>query len=203
MSEQKLSVSKAAAHFGVHPQTIREWCDTGKIKSIRTPSGQRRIVLSSSTTSNQDNLEQKVKAIYCRVSSNKQKDDLVRQITFMQTQFPGYQVYKDVGSGINFRRKGLITLLDHCLQGMVSEVVVSSRDRLCRFAFELLQWLFERQGTKLTVLEQGDGSPELELSNDVLSIIQVFCCRRNGKRRYSRSISESEASPHEETEENL
>lgn len=72
---------------------------------------------------------------------------------------------------------------------MVEEIVVSSRDRLCRFAFELLQWIFDRNGTKVTVLQQGDvrAYPESELSDDVLSIIQVFCCRRNGKRRYRTS----------------
>ena len=198
-STQTLSVSKAAKHFGTHPQTIREWADGGKIKSFRTPTGQRRIIISEDQN---DQPKEKFKAVYCRVSSQKQKDDLQRQISYMQSKFKDYKVFQDIGSGINFKRKGLLSLLEQCMQGMVSEVVVSSRDRLCRFAFELLEWLFEREGVKLTVLEQGDESPETELSNDVLSIIQVFCCRRNGKRSYSNESSKSKASTDNTTESN-
>jgi predicted site-specific integrase-resolvase len=179
-SSRLLSVQQAAQHFGVHPQTIRVWTNDGTVKSIRTPTGQRRIVVEDKKD---DKKENSIKAIYCRVSSAKQKDDLQRQIDYLKEKYPSYQIFKDIGSGINFQRKGLLTLLDMSLQGLVEEVVVTSRDRLCRFAFELLSWMFERQGTKLTVLEQTDESPECELSNDVLSIIQVFCCRRNGKRR--------------------
>ena len=121
---QTLSVSKAGKHFGVHPQTIREWADDGRIKCIRTPTGQRRVIIE------EKNQEIKYKAIYCRVSSQKQKDDLQRQVDYMQKTFPGYKTFKDIGSGINFKRKGLLTLLDACLQGHVEEVVVSDRDRL-------------------------------------------------------------------------
>ncbi len=189
---QAVSVSKAAKHFGVHPSTIREWVDNEKLIAFRTPTGQRRIKLA--TFSDKVDKNEQYRAIYCRVSSSKQKDDLERQISFMQEKFPNYKVFKDIGSGINFKRKGLLSLLDQCLQGVVKEVVVSSRDRLCRFAFELVQWLLEREGVKLTVLEQGDESPESELSNDVLSIIQVFCCRRNGKRRYGNKDAKSASS---------
>jgi excisionase family DNA binding protein len=198
MTDLTVSVSKAAKQFGVHPSTIRDWADNGRISSFRTPTGQRRIKLLNQHQNLQK--EEKIRAIYCRVSSQKQRDDLQRQISFMQEKFKDYQIFQDIGSGINFKRKGLIALLDKCLQGMVSEVVVSSRDRLCRFAFELFEWLFERQGIKLTVLEQGDESPESELSNDVLSIIQVFCCRRNGKRRYSKQNAKSSIESDNKTE---
>jgi excisionase family DNA binding protein len=186
MSQTPLSVSKAAKMFGVHCKTIREWADNGKLKHIRTPTGQRRIILE------EENQEVKKRIIYCRVSSPKQKDDLERQIQYLKTLYPGYEIVKDVGSGINFQRKGLLSLLDLCLRGMVSEVVVASKDRLCRFAFELLEWLFQREKVKLTILEQNDLSPEQELSNDVLSIIQVFRCRRNGKRRYKGGENEAQ-----------
>ena len=182
-----VSVGVAADVLGVHPQTIRAWADGGKIKCSRTPSGQRRILLPETPTESDFSSTKKdtFGAVYCRVSSPKQKDDLQRQVAHMQKLYPKYKVYTDVGSGINFKRKALLSLLDAALQGMVSEVVVASRDRLCRFAFELLEWIFSRGNTKVTVLQQTDASPESELSDDVLSIIQVLCCRRNGRRRYS------------------
>jgi predicted site-specific integrase-resolvase len=194
-----LSVSKAAHHFGVHPQTIRQWTKHGRIGCLWTPTGQRRVAVGSTENSETAADGQRFAAVYYRVSSAKQKDDLDRQIDCMRQKYPDHKVFKDVASGINFKRKGLLALLDASMQGLVSEVVVSSRDRLCRFAFELLQHIFEKHGTKLTVLEQGDESPESEMSNDVLSIIQVFCCRRNGKRRYRSACSEGEAQTDDST----
>lgn len=199
MSQEILTVGKAARKFHVHEQTIRTWIEQGKLESFRTPSGQRRIVISNIQETKEDN-EQRYKAVYCRVSSQKQKDDLKRQIEFMQKNYQGYKVFQDVGSGINFKRRGLITLLDEALNGMVEEVVVFSRDRLCRFAFELFEWFFKRSGTKLTVINSSDDSPESELSEDVLSIIQVFCCRRNGKRRYNCKESQNKTSPDQKSE---
>jgi predicted site-specific integrase-resolvase len=105
----------------------------------------------------------------------------------MLEHYPGYTVISDVGSGINFKRKGLLSLLSKCKQGCIREVVVASRDRLCRFAFELLEWFFKEHNIQLKVHFDADQSPEQELGDDLLSIVQVFCCRRNGKRRYGES----------------
>jgi predicted site-specific integrase-resolvase len=66
----------------------------------------------------------------------------------------------------------------------VGEIVVFSKDRLCRFGFELLQFQFSENDTKLVVYEQIDKSPETEFTEDILTILQVFACRWNGKRKY-------------------
>lgn len=202
------SVGQAAQLFGVHEQTIRQWANAGKLQYFRTPTGQRRIVTNDTRTVATDEPQQqhktkegRYKAVYCRVSSSKQKDDLQRQIQHMSSLYPEHRVYSDIGSGINFKRKALVALLDDALGGLVEEVVVASRDRLCRFAFELFEWLFQRGGTKITVLQQGDGTPESELAEDVLSVIQVFCCRRNGKRRYGNKSTKGEVAGNEKSEE--
>jgi excisionase family DNA binding protein len=194
-----LSVGQASKKFGVHEQTIRVWVEQGKLNAFKTPSGQRRIIISKEATKAKEYPKEQYKAIYCRVSSGKQKDDLKRQTEFMQQRYKGYKVFQDIGSGINFKRKALLSLLDDTLNGLVEEVVVSSRDRLCRFAFELFEWIFERQGTKLTIINSVDNSPESELSDDVLSIIQVFCCRRNGKRRYTSKMLQDQTACNKES----
>ena len=130
--------------------------------------------------------DQKQKICYCRVSSHHQKDDLKRQITFMQSQFPTYTIIQDIGSGINWKRSGLTSILELAMQGKLQEVVVAHRDRLCRFAFELIQWLLEINGVQLVVLNQEIQSTEQELAEDLLSIIHVFACRKMGKRRYQK-----------------
>ena len=56
--------------------------------------------------------ENKRRICYCRVSSNKQKDDLKRQIEVMTQMFPLYEIISDIGSGLNFNRKGLTEIID-------------------------------------------------------------------------------------------
>jgi predicted site-specific integrase-resolvase len=98
---------------------------------------------------------------------------------------------RDIGSGLNFKRKGLVSLLHDVADGRVEEIVVASRDRMARFGFELIEWICNKYATKLVVLEQNDDtSPESELATDLMSIINVFCCRRNGRRRYRESRNE-------------
>jgi predicted site-specific integrase-resolvase len=94
-------------------------------------------------------------------------------------------VVTDVGSGINWKRKGLKTILDKAMHRDISEVVVAHRDRLCRFAFELLEWILDQNRVKLVVLDEENGeSNDKELSDDILSIIHVYSCRKMGRRRY-------------------
>ena len=177
---------KACKHFGVCAHTLRSWADEGKIKYIRTPGNQRLYDCSSidETSSVRKNY------CYCRVSSHKQRDDLERQADFMHREYPDYTVLKDVGSGLNYRRKQLLFLLDECLQGRVGKVVVAYRDRLCRFGFELLEWFFAKNNIELVVLNQQSLSPQQELVSDLLRIVTVFSCRLHGLRKYSAQIAE-------------
>lgn len=176
--------------FKVHPQTLRRWAESGKVQFKWSPGGIRLYRLPEADRSDGEPNQEK-KVVYARVSSSKQKDDLQRQADYLLSKFPGHRLVTDIGSGINWKRKGLLSLLDAANQGDLQEVVVATRDRLCRFAFDLLQHIFTQRGVRLVVLDSVDMSPEQELSDDLLSIVQIFCCRRNGKRRYSAVAAES------------
>jgi len=143
---------------------------------------------SEGSESHQTNLTvQNPNVCYCRVSSKKQRDDLLRQIESMQQQFPDYEVISDIGSGINWKRRGLRQIVDLTTTGKLKTVVVAYRDRLCRFAFELLEWIFQQHKVKLVVLNEAveaESSDNQELAEDLLAIINVFNCRVNGKRKY-------------------
>lgn len=173
--------------YKVSTHSLREWADTGKVDSVRTPGGIRLYKLPDAEHTPLANHDSKACISYIRVSSPKQRDDLERKRAYMHSRCPGNEIVADVGSGINFKRKGLLAILDRANKGTVSEVVVASRDRLCRFAFELIEHVLKQKGVKLTVLESADGTPEQELSDDLLSIVQIFCCRRHGRRRYAAS----------------
>lgn len=190
MNENRyVSVGQASKHFGVSSHTIRRWCDNKNVGFITTVSNQRRIdILSRKDTisPSKDSGIFKKDICYCRVSTSKQKDDLERQVDFMVNKFPGCTIIKDIGSGLNFKRKGLLSILEQCKKGLVQSVTITSKDRLCRFGFELLEWIFKQENVELVVLHKE------ELTRDILSIMQVFNSRWNGKRRYK--VIESEMS---------
>lgn len=187
MNDEYITTKEATKILQITSKTLRIWDKEGKIRTIRTPSNIRRynnIDVQNIIGCNKSIME-KEKICYARVSSRKQIDDLKRQKDFFRQKYPTYNLVTDVGSGINWKRKGLKTLLDRSMQGNISEIVVAHRDRLCRFAFELLEWIFERNGVKLVVLdEEKDHSSDKELTDDILSIIHIYSCRKMGRRRY-------------------
>jgi len=177
---------KAVEFLGLHPHTLRKYADEGKIKSIKNEAGQRLYDVESY----QRGATRTTVVCYCRVSSAKQRDDLARQVEFMQQQYPDAEIIQDIGSGINFKRKGLQTLLVRFMGGEQLTVVVACRDRLCRFGFELFEFMAEQNGGKIVVLDRSVYCPETELTSDLLAILHVFSCRMHGLRSYSNKIKE-------------
>jgi predicted site-specific integrase-resolvase len=172
----------------VTSQTLRRWDKEGKIETIRTPSGIRMYNKSSiqAILNKGKPLPERTRTAYCRVSSRGQSNDLQRQIEFYRVFYPDHEVVQDIGSGVNFNRPGMRSLLGRVMCGEIKEIVVAHRDRLCRFAWELIEWICEKNGTRIVVLDKDENqSGDQELAEDVLSIIHVFSCRQMGKRRYS------------------
>ncbi len=90
---------------------------------------------------------------YCRVSGKGESEDLASQVAYLQTHYPEAEIIRDFGSGINFKRKGLISLLERVLRGDKLRVVVAHRDRLARFGGEVIQFLVEQNGGEVVVLD--------------------------------------------------
>ena len=177
--------------LGLHPQTLRAWAREGRINYIRTEGNQRRYDVDSYIGGSKPT----VTVCYCRVSSKKQSADLERQVAFMRERYPDAEIVSDVGSGLNFKRRGLLTILERVHQGDKLTAVVAYRDRLARFGTELIETLLERNGGELVVLNQRDLSPEEELTADLIAILTVFGARVNGLRRYRQEIKEDTTLP--------
>ena len=169
---------EAAKYYGVSIQTLRRWARNEKVQFIRTDGNHRRYLIK--------NEEKTKKIIYARVSSQKQKSNLQNQIKYLKKKYPKYELITDIGSGINFKRKGLQRILDGLFDGTIEEVVVTTQDRLVRFGFDLFKYIFIKVGSKLTVINsKKNDNDESELSEDLLSIITVFTARYYGRRRYN------------------
>jgi predicted site-specific integrase-resolvase len=180
--------------LGVCGNTLRRWADDGQIAFIRTSEkGSRRYnvnsviprEISNDITSN-ENIPSKKIICYCRVSSNHQKDDLSRQKQAMREKYPNSIIVEDIGSGLNWKRKGLQSIIKEVIKGEISTVVVHYKDRLCRFAFELIEFFFSQYGTEILVFDSTEKEPnrQQELAEDLLSIVHIFSYKEMGRRRY-------------------
>ena len=76
-----------------------------------------------------------------------------RQTAFMRERYPEAEIVQDTGGGLNWKRKGLVSLLERLHRGDKLRIVVAHRDRLARFGFELIQWLAEQNGGGIVVLD--------------------------------------------------
>lgn len=186
MNEKIYSPKELAELLGVTTQTLKEWENEGKIEAIKTPGGHRRYIHKIIKARNCGNEESgNRKYIYARVSSHKQKTDLQRQVAMLQEKYPDFEVVQDIASGINFRRRGLCTILDQVFAGNVSTIVVAHRDRLTRFGYDMFQYVFEKFNVSLEVVSDDDiKEPTTELAKDLLSIVTVFTARYHGTRKY-------------------
>ena len=175
---------EAAEQLGVSISTLRRWDSNGTIHSIRTPGGQRRFSVEHYTQ------EAKPTVCYARVSSHSQRDDLSRQAEYLLRAYPQSELIREIGSGLNFRRRKFISILERIYKGDIGCLVCAYPDRLVRFGFPLIEWLCQQAGCQLVVLNERDLSPEQELVQDILSILHCFSARLYGLRKYSKQVQE-------------
>lgn len=175
----------------ISTSTLRNWGNSGRIRT-RKPGGKRFYNIEDvrreiGETPIIANRETGQIVGYARVSSHHQKEDLHRQEEYIRTHSEigeEGRVITDIGSGLNYNRKGLTKLLTQVEYGEISMVVVTYRDRLCRFGFEIIERIFRKNNTKLLVLctEDYDEQGEKELANDLLDVCNYFTAKRNGRK---------------------
>ena len=181
------SIAETSKLLNVTAQTLRNWDKSGKLKPHHTTdSGYRyysqeqlnRILGIKNTT-------RKVIG-YCRVSSHKQKDDLVRQVenmrTYLMAQGRPFEIITDIGSGINYKKKGLRELVRLITQNEVDKVVVVYKDRLLRFGYELIEYIATLYNCDIEVIDNTEKTEQQELVEDMIQIITFFSCKLQGKR---------------------
>jgi predicted site-specific integrase-resolvase len=183
------SIGEFAKLIGKSQQTLRNWDKKDVLKpAYVAPSGFRYY--------SEQQLHQVLgvkKAIvpkkvigYCRVLSRKQKDDLERQVeavrTYMIAKGYSFEIIEDIGSGIDYTKKGLSRLIDMICNGEVEKVVVLYKDRLVRFGFELIEQICKRYNVDIEIIDHTEKTEEQELVEDLVQIITVFSCKLQGKR---------------------
>ena len=184
------SIGEFAKAINVTEQTLRNWDNKGTLKPHHTTSYGKRFYSQEQLNNylgKYDNLNLNRKIIgYCRVSSQKQKDDLDRQIenvkTYMYAKGYQFEIISDIGSGINYDKKGLLKLLELIQSNQVEKVVILYKDRLLRFGYELFENICKYYNTKIEIIDNTEKFDEEELVEDMIQIVTVFSCRLQGKR---------------------
>lgn len=184
-----MSIGKFAKELGVTPEHVRTMHRTGEVipariseKGTRYYSEEQLRELKNSRTPQR---EEKVVA-YCRVSTKSQKDELEKQVenikSYMYAKGYSFKVITDIGSGINYKNKGLQELISLINSNQITKVVVLYKDRLVQFGFELIQLLCDLHDVKIEIIDNTEQSNEKELTDDLIEIITVFANRLYGSR---------------------
>jgi predicted site-specific integrase-resolvase len=166
------SIGEFAKLIGKTEQTLRNWDKKGILKPHHVTRAGHRYY-SQEQLNNFLGLKGEIvpnrKVIgYCRVSSNKQKDDLERQIenigTYMIAKGYQFKIITDIGSGINYNNKGLNKLIDKITNSEVDKVVILYKDRLVRFGYKLIENLCKKYGTTIEIIDNTEKNRRTRIS---------------------------------------
>ncbi len=190
--------------LGIHYHTLYSMIEIGDIEYINT--GTRYLFNLDKFLKDKGVKNDCKKYIcYCRVSSQHQKEDLERQIKFMKERYPTYEIISDIGSGLNFKRKGLTKIIELAIAGELCELVVAYKDRLARFGYDLIETLIKNYSKgKITIVnnKEKEKTPMDEVAEDILAIMNIYTAKMNGLRKYKKNI-EVELKEHLNKKENI
>lgn len=185
------SIGKFSKLIGKSQNTLRNWNKEGiLIPAFVSKSGHRsysdeqlNLFLSNDVVQST-----KINIGYIRVSSKKQSDDLKRQENVMENYLLNknkpFKIISDIGSGINYKKDGLLNLINMINNKDVDTIYILYKDRLVRFGFELIEYFCKINNVNIEIINQSIKNDEDELVDDILNIIHVFSCKMNGKRSH-------------------
>ena len=195
MTEKYVSRKIAMNALGVSPMTLLKMEENNKIEVLETMGGHRKYNIEKYIADNkqpvandniidQDDADQiKVNICYVRVSTAAQKGDLQRQKAYMKKKYSAYEIVEDIGSGINFNRKGFRKIIKLAIEGKIDTLVVAYRDRLTRFGYDFIDDLVQEYSNGKIIVENDKDekkAPKEELVDDVMQILNVYTAKMNG-----------------------
>jgi putative resolvase len=179
---------------GVSVFTLQRWDRNGTLTAHRTPTKRRyytheQYLQYRGLISN----EHGKTIAYARVSSPSQKKDLLMQkdalrAYCLEQKIQVDQWVEDIGSALNYTRKGFNQIIEEIELGHVKRVVIGYEDRFVRFGYDWFEAFCERHGTEIVVTNGEAFSPEQELVKDLLAIVTVFSARLHGLRSHTNAI---------------
>lgn len=188
--DKLLTLKETEELLNVSKSTLQRWDNSGKLVALRTEGGHRRYkfsdiekILGKETSTENDNKEIIV-ATYARCSTPDQKEhgDIDRQSTRMfeyctKHNYKVEYIIKDMGSGLNDKRKGFIKLCNLVVNRKINKVVIEHKDRLTRFQYNLIEFFFNSYGVDIELIDKIEYTEEQELVNDMMMLLASFSGR--------------------------
>ena len=177
--EEHVSIGKASKILGISISTLRRWELTGKlVSSFRTFGNHRRYKLSDISMISTKNENKKV-ICYARVSTHSQKKDLETQKQFLEkycvdNNIENVELISDLGSGLNFKKKGLNKLIELIISQKISKIIVTHKDRMLRFGNEIILKLCSIFNVKFEIVNHIDKDFQTAFCEDICEIMTVF-----------------------------
>ena len=195
-----ITPQEAKQMFGFHPKTLNRWALAGKVDFIRSVGGHARYSVDSlkQIAHIEDNREV---VLYARVSTATQKDDLKSQSDYISKAYPQCRVISEMGSGMNFKRKKFIEIMEAVARKEVKLIVIAHKDRLVRFGFEFIEWFCNLNNCQIEVINNTYKTPHQELVDDFMAIMHGFSSKLYFLRRYKEEIKK-EANKSDNLEQN-
>ena len=189
MFENKsISIGKAASMLGCSAPTLRRWEKKGILTPLfRTFGNHRRYNIHDIYKILNKNKQKTI--CYSRVSSYDQKEDLIRQNNKLikyakQKQFKNIESITDLGSGLNYKKKGLNKLISMILNQEISHIIINHKERLLRFGSELLFKICAFFNIEVIIIENKIKDFNQDLTESVIEIMTVFCAKLYGSRSH-------------------
>lgn len=191
------SPKEFGALIGKSVLTLQKWDRKGILKAHRSPTN-RRYYTHDQYLQYRGLVAQEhgLTIVYARVSGVAQKPDLAHQINALEAYCKQQSIkvdewLSDIGSGLNYKRKQFLRLLEMVELGQVRRIVIAHRDRLVRFGYDYFEAFCQRHNTEIVVINGEAMSPEQELVRDLLAIITVFGARLQGLRSYRKVLKDA------------
>jgi excisionase family DNA binding protein len=190
--EKLLNIKETAELLNISQSTLRRWEKEGRlIPDARTKGNQRRYKLSSIRPEMLENPTSERKTIaYARVSSSDQKNDLERQKQLLELYCSSkgwaFELISDLGSGINYKKKGLKKLINLIIEDKIGRLVLTHKDRLLQFGAELIFSICEAKEVEIIIINKGEDTSSFDedLAKNFLEIITIFSARLYGSRSH-------------------
>ena len=188
----KLLTLKETEHLlNVSKSTLQRWDNSGKLVALRTEGGHRRYkksdierLIGEDSNETTDKSDEVIVATYARCSTQDQKahGDIDRQSSRLfeycaKKKYKVEYIIKDMGSGLNDKRKGFIKLCDLVVNGKINKVVIEHKDKLTRFQYNLIEFFFNSYGVEIELLDKKEYTEQEELVNDMMMLIASFSGR--------------------------
>ena len=174
--------------YGIHRMTLYRWVKEGKILYEKLPSGRYDYITHVDKYQDKESKTRKT-VIYCRVSTNGQKDNLERQIERVKsfTSSRGFTtdaVYSEVASALNYSRRYYRKLFKEIIAGKVERVIAEYKDRILRVGFDDFLELCKEHNTEVIIIdESADKSRQAEIVDDMIFIIHHYSDKMYSNRR--------------------